>query len=68
MGNIIQFQPPGRKPGQHTDTAGSRAGSLIIFPGVRVERHDIDLSSRVREAVSEAVTTEIDGGRPRRTS
>jgi hypothetical protein len=68
MGKILRFQPPGLRPGQVAEIAASSAGDVVIFPGVRIERHDIDLASRLRQTVREAAASEIEGGRPRRTS
>lgn len=44
------------------------AGEIVIFPGVRIERHELDLAYRLRDAAGQADVGDIDGGRPRKTS
>ena len=69
MGMVLQFKPLARaaiiaaSPGARADC------QIIIFPGVRIERHDLDLSHRLRDSVGRYDYDGIGSGRfPRRTS
>jgi len=46
-----------------------RPCEIVIFPGVRIERHDLDLGHRLRDSVGRGEFGDIGGGRlPRKTS
>ena len=69
MGMVLQFKPltrtvvPWAGPGARPDC------EIIIFPGVRIERHALDLSHRLRNSAGRDDFDGIGGGRrPRRTS
>lgn len=69
MGTILSYRPLERRKRQDK---GARSGAceIVIFPGVRIERHDLDLSHRLRDS---AGTDDFNGlggkrGRPRKTS
>lgn len=68
MGTVLEFRPPATtKRRDRTDVAA--VGEIIIFPGVRIERCDLDLGHRVKNS---AGTGEFNGlgprHRPRQTS
>lgn len=68
MGTILRFRAPSRKAEQQTVPDEDSAGEIVIFPGVRIERHELDLAYRLRDAAGQADVGDIDGGRPRKTS
>jgi hypothetical protein len=67
MGALLRFPQPPRRRRQR----GSKGQvcEIVIFPGVRIERHDLDLSHRVRPTAGRTNFGALDGnGRPRKTS
>lgn len=67
MGTILSFTPSGHGR-ERSPTATEDECEIVIFPGVRIERHELDLSQRVRDA---AGLDEFDGlgtPRPRKSS
>ena len=47
MGTVLEFKAsPTARPRQDVTSDGE----IIIFPGVRIERHDLDLAHRIRDA------------------
>ena len=42
------------------------SGEVVLFPGIRIERHDVDLSYRVKDSYGEGGPPE--GRKPRRPS
>ncbi len=56
MGTVLDFDtaPKARRPRAGERTCGSTAGELVIFPGVRIERHGVDLSARLRDTAGMA--------------
>jgi hypothetical protein len=67
MGTILQFSAASRRPPRPAPSENARACEVVIFPGVRIERHDLDLGYRLRDSIGQP---ELGGGgrRPRRTS
>lgn len=68
MGTVLEFRPlAAAKRLDKTDALD--AGEIVIFPGVRIERYDLDLGYRVKNS---AGTDDFDGlgpnRKPRRTS
>jgi hypothetical protein len=68
MGTVLEFRPAATaKPRDRTDVPA--VGEIVIFPGVRIERYDLDLGHRVKNS---AGTGEFNGlgsrRRPRQTS
>ncbi len=59
MAAVLQFQSDIRRNRRHADSgdgsSGDREtmGEVIIFPGVRIERSDLDLSHRLVRFASE---------------
>jgi len=68
MSIVVEFKRPAssapRRPNDPTAT-----GQIVIFPGVRIERHELDLGHRIRNS---AGSDEFDGlgpdRRPRQSS
>lgn len=48
--------------------AGGGECEIVIFPGVRIERHELDLGHRVRDALGGGGYDDLDGSRGRRKS
>jgi hypothetical protein len=71
MGTILRFEsPPAAIPARPRPDA-DRVCEIVIFPGVRIERHqtdDLDLSHRLRDSAGRGAFDGIGGGRPRKTS
>lgn len=67
MGTILQFSALSRKQPRQAPSDSGRDCEVVIFPGVRIERHDLDLGHRLRDSIGQP---ELGGGgrRPRRTS
>ena len=68
MGTVLEFTPSATaKPRDRTDVPAG--GEIVIFPGVRIERYDLDLGHRLKNS---AGSEEFDGlgpkRRPRQTS
>jgi hypothetical protein len=69
MGTVLEFRPhtTPAKPRDRTDVAA--VGEIVIFPGVRIERYDLDLGHRVKNSVG---SNDFNGlgpwPRPRKTS
>ena len=68
MGTLIRFNSSVRKPVRRAPD--SRAAEVVIFPGVRIERHDLDLGHRLRDSVGRQGLDGMGNGgrRPKRTS
>jgi hypothetical protein len=68
MGTVLEFRPPAMaKSRDGTDVPAD--GEIVIFPGVRIERYDLDLGHRLKHS---AGSHAFDGlgpkRRPRQTS
>ena len=70
MGTVLQFKPSARTAFVGTGRDDGRDCEIVIFPGVRIERQDLDLSHRLRDSAGRDDFDGIDGGgrRPRKTS
>lgn len=68
MGTVLQFRPSLKTAHAAANPFDGLAGEIIIFPGVRMERHDLDLSHRVRDSAGRDNFDGIGGGRPRKSS
>ncbi|MEO8667567.1 MAG: hypothetical protein ABI399_03565 [Bauldia sp.] len=68
MGTILSYrQTDTRKPRQPIDARADC--EIVIFPGVRIERHDLDLGIRLRDSAGNGEFDTIGGNpRPRKTS
>jgi hypothetical protein len=65
MGTLLRFSSSPRKA-PRPQTPEARVAEVVIFPGVRIERHDLDLSHRLRDP---EVPPNVTGSRrPKRTS
>jgi hypothetical protein len=69
MGTVLEFKPLALlRPRQRRDEAVD-ASEIVIFPGVRIERHDLDLGHRVRDSLGSDDFNGLGGKpRPRKTS
>ena len=47
MGTVIEFRRPEREPANRRPEHYRVDAEIVIFPGVRVEYHSVDLSHRV---------------------
>ena len=68
MGTVLEFRPRVTpRPCERADMPA--AGEIVIFTGVRIERHDLDLGHRIRNS---AGRDDFNGlgrkRRPRKTS
>ena len=69
MGAILRFRASTRRTMPKEVAALGRPCEIVIFPGVRIERHDLDLGHRLRDSVGRGEFGDIGGGRlPRKTS
>lgn len=68
MGTVLEFKPLATdRPRERHERVGG--GEVVIFPGVRIERHDLDLGYRVRNAVDSGEFASLGTKpRPRKTS
>lgn len=68
MGTVLEFKPSATaKPRDRTDARA--VGEIVIFPGVRIERCDLDLGHRVRNSAGSGEFNDLGSGhRPRQTS
>lgn len=69
MGMVLQFRTTDRT----TDARGASGPcEVVIFPGVRIERHgdadELDLGARLTEMAGGDTFDGAGGGRPRKTS
>lgn len=49
MSNVVEFVPV--KPAKSCDPADTSVrGEIVIFPGIRIEREQLDLGHRLRDA------------------
>jgi hypothetical protein len=70
MSTVLEFRPVASTR-RRERRAAIIAGEIIIFPGVRIERHDhdLDLGHRVRNSAGNGDFNGLGHGRrPRRTS
>jgi hypothetical protein len=69
MGTIIQLHATTRGSARDRETEAARPCEVVIFPGVRIERHELDLAHRVVDSLSGPDFDGVGGGRrPRKTS
>jgi len=68
MGTVLEFRPSAAaKPRDRTDA--SAVGEIVIFPGVRIERYDLDLGHRVKNSTGPGEFNGLGSSRrPRQTS
>jgi len=68
MGTILSYrQTATRRP--RSLTGDEQGCEIVIFPGVRIERHDLDLGVRLRDSAGNGDFKTIGGSpRPRKTS
>jgi hypothetical protein len=69
MGTIIQLDATTRGSARDRDTEAAQPCEIVIFPGVRIERHELDLGHRIVDALRGPDLDGVGGGRrPRKTS
>ena len=69
MGTVLRFRASGRKDPERASPENAAACEIVIFPGVRIERHEFDLAHRLRDSAGHSDFDGIGGGnRPRKTS
>jgi hypothetical protein len=69
MGNILSYRQTATRRPHSGDAQATRECEIVIFPGVRIERHDLDLGVRLRDSAGSAEYQTIgDNPRPRKTS
>jgi len=70
MSTVLEFRPVAST--KRRERRGEIfAGEIVIFPGVRIERHahDLDLGHRLRDSAGNGDFNGLGGrGRPRKTS
>ncbi len=68
MGTVLQFRPVRTTPARASALAQGDC-EIVIFPGIRIERHDLDLAHRLRDSTGQGDFDGLDGNhRPRATS
>jgi len=67
MATILTFTPPRPDGMRSPRTDRADPCHIVIFPGVRIERHDVDLSFRLRDSIGRGDCRDI-GGVTRKTS
>lgn len=73
MGMVLQFPVAEAKHSRKFDATGESDCRIVIFPGVRIERHGdgprLDLGHRLRNSAGRDAFDGITGGdRPRKSS
>jgi hypothetical protein len=70
MSTVLEFrQLATARPRQRRGIGTAHVGEIVIFPGVRIERHDLDLGHRVRDSAGSDDFNGLGGKRrPRKTS
>lgn len=66
MGIVLEFRPLTvvAKP---NEDVGFTAGEIVIFPGVRIERHDLDLGYRIKNSAGGDEFCGLGPKRPRKS-
>lgn len=65
MGTILSFRPNGEV---RAPSPSATACEIVIFPGVRIERHELDLGLRMRESAGIDEYDGLGSPRPRKSS
>jgi hypothetical protein len=69
MGTVLSFEAPRKARPRALRSGATQRGEIIIFPGVRIERHDVDLGHRLRDSAGRGDFDGLGGNRrPRKTS
>jgi hypothetical protein len=69
MGTVLTFATQDQADPRRTRRKRKQRCEIVIFPGVRIERHDLDLSHRPRDAAGQDEFDGLGGNdRPRKTS
>ncbi len=65
MATILRLDSSRRPKAERPPPGMTASCEIVIFPGVRIERHDLDLGHRVRDTVGRSGSG---SRRPRKTS
>ncbi len=69
MGTVLSFEPAARNRPFVDRPEPADACEIVIFPGVRIERHDLDLGHRLRNSAGQGDFDGLGGKhKPRKTS
>lgn len=68
MSTILAFRKPDFVRSDRTPPPDGAECEIVIFPGVRIERHDLDLGHRLRDCAGRREFDRIGNTRPRKTS
>ena len=69
MSTVLPFEAPRHARPRTRPAATNRPCEIVIFPGVRIERHDLDLSFRLRDSAGHDDFDGLGGNnRPRKSS
>lgn len=66
MSTILSFSRDPSRPRRTSGPVGEC--EIVIFPGIRIERHDVDLAYRLNDTIGTGDFDGFGGSRPRKTS
>ncbi|MEM8812453.1 MAG: hypothetical protein AAGF59_07515 [Pseudomonadota bacterium] len=61
--DMANFRRDGVDPDAERKAAPSGECEVVIFPGIRIERHDVNLAARQRDVLGVAASGDTDSGR-----
>lgn len=68
MGTVLHFKASAKTAITRVAAGDRDDCEIVIFPGVRIERHGLDLSHRLRDSAGRDNFDGIGGDRPRKSS
>jgi len=68
MGIVLNLKTRDPERPHRAASAAQFPCEVVIFPGVRIERHELDLGHRLRDSAGHDDFDGIGGGQPRKTS
>lgn len=69
MGTVVRFDASLRRDRRGSAREAGATGEIVIFPGVRIERHHVDLGHRLLDSAGRGGFDGIgETGRPRKSS
>jgi hypothetical protein len=66
MSTVLSFNRDVARPRRLERPSGQC--EIVIFPGIRIERHDVDLAFRLNDTAGNGDFDGFGGSRPRKTS
>ena len=67
MSTVLQFRQSPLRP--RATMSPPSSCEVVIFPGVRIERHEVDLAHRLLDSAGSEIFSDLGGKpRPRKTS